>query len=392
LAAVDLQTGEVHPLGVEGTGPRYLPTGHLVFAGLDGQLRAVSFDVDALEAVGTPTAMPERVQVKPGELAANFDVSLGGALVYAPSEGVAEPGVRILRVARDGTSAPIAEMAGDLGYPRVSPDASRLALAVGTDLWVLDLARGVPVPNRVTFSGIARFLPIWTRDGERLTHSDDVAPRTRILLTAADGSGQQDTLLPVGPRAFPTSWSPDGGTLLYTVGPDGTSTMSRDLRAVIRRGGAAESVPVIETAFSERGAVFSPDGAWIAYVSDKAAGRDEVYLRPFMAPGAEQAVSVGGGREPVWARSGDEIFYRGPTDFFAVSVERDAPSLRIGQPQALFRDRFRRDLSTAAGSYANYDVLSNGDFVVIADPEALAKPTPTIVLNWTQQLRARLPN
>jgi Tol biopolymer transport system component len=293
-------------------------------------------------------------------------------------------------VTRDGTSSPITELEGDIGYPRLSPDASKLAVAIGSDLWVLDLARGV-VPSRVTFAGVARFLPLWTPDGQHLTHADGITAENRILVTASDGTLAQDTLLPLGPRAFPTSWSPDGRYLMYGLGPDGTATGSRDVRLLTRTGARTETAPFIETTFNERGAVLSPDGDLVAYVSDKS-GRDEIYVRPFLAAGAEVRVSGGGGREPVWARSGDEIFYRSPTALVAASVARDASGIRVGEEQRLFADSYRRDASTASGTYANYDAFPNGDFVMLADPEPIDDSTLAIVLNWFEDLRARVPN
>ncbi len=179
--------------------------------------------------------------------------------------------------------------------------------------------------GRVTFSGNNRFYPIWTRDGTQLTHADGTGTGNRLLWTMADGSGTAgaEMLLDTGPRWFPTSWSPDGHILaIYINGP----TNTRDVAIVQKNGDKWTSTPFIATPFEERGALFSPSGRWLAYVSNKT-GRMTCLPVPYRGPGSEVAISAGGGQEPVWAPSGKELFYRHGGTLLSVRIDETPSSL-----------------------------------------------------------------
>jgi hypothetical protein len=211
-------------------------------------------------------------------------------------------------------------------------------------------------------------------------------------MTAVDGGGRVDTLVSLGPRKFPMSWAPDGRALSYTLGGGPTS---RDIGVIIVEGGVRE-VGVVETPFADRGGMFSPDGAWLAYVSDKSGQRDEIYARPYPGPGSEVLVSVSGGTEPVWSRSGAELYYRDADGILAVPVERRGSGLSVGTPRRVMDDIYRRDNSGGAGGYPNYDVAANGDVLVVEEIPPVEDGSSArglvIVLNWFEELRARVPN
>ena len=293
LAVLDLDTGDVTPLGIVGVSPHYVETGHVVYAVEDGSIRAVPFDATSLEVSGNPVPLVEGVQVKVSG-AANFSISDNGRLVYA--QGVAAAGVprALVWVDRDGREEPLGDAWGPDQYifPRFSPDGTRVAVVVaenadslGTpaDIWVLDLARGAR--SRITFEGNRRFFPVWSPDGTQLAFADGPETPNVLLLASADGSGQSDVLLDRSERQFPTSWAPDGHALaIYIDRPE----TSRDL-AVLPMDGDTTPVPFVTTPFQERAATFSPDGRWLAYVSDES-GQDEVYVRPYPGPGQETTV------------------------------------------------------------------------------------------------------
>ena len=403
LAVLDLDTGEVTRLGIAGVSPRYVSTGHLVYAAADGSVRAVPFDAHAVEVTGSPVPLVEGVGVKASG-AANFDVSDDGRLVYALGGGAGAIAIptNLVLVARGGTRSLLAELESIGWYPRFSPDGSRVAYAVSADatagseadLWVLDVSRGAR--TRATFGGNNRFYPVWAPGGSRLTHADAAGNQNRLVSTPADGSGGAEALLELGDRRFPTSWSPDGRTLLYYVGPAGTPTNTRDLWMLTVDGGTPSPAPFVETPFMERGAVFSTDGKWVAYVSDKS-GQNDVYARPFPGPGAEITVSVGGGQEPVWGPSGSELYYRQEGELLLVPVELASPSLSVGTPRTVFDDPFRRDTGGASGGMANYDIAPNGEaFVMVEDASSAGgsalTPQLYLVTNWFEELRQRMGN
>jgi serine/threonine-protein kinase len=263
-------------------------------------------------------------------------------------------------------------------------------LAVGSDadLWVFDLDR--LTRSRITFGGNNRHYPIWTPDGRRLTHADASTNTNRLLWSAADGVAGTDTLLPSGNRRFPTSWSPDGLTLAYYVDPPWTPTSSRDIWMLHMDEDGLTPEPLITTPFQDRAPVFSPDGRWIAYVSNKS-GRDEVFVLPYPGPGPESTVSTAGGREPVWSRDGTELFYRSEEQLMVVDVELGV-GFRAGTPRPLFGDVYDRDPG-AGGGIANYDVTAEGERFVMVRRDASAQAEKVVVvLNWAEELRRLLSN
>ena len=147
------------------------------------------------------------------------------------------------------------------------------------------------------------------------------------------------------------------------------------------------SVPVAATAFSERAPTISPDGRWLAYVSNES-GRDEIYVRPFpdFTSGRPQ-VSPDGGTEPVWARSGRELFYRSGADELVVVQVPEAPSERWDSQQALF---------SVAGylpgqRHPMYDVSPDGQrFVMLRLENQSAASEVVLVVNWFTELRERM--
>jgi eukaryotic-like serine/threonine-protein kinase len=379
---------------------RYVQSGHLVY-GRGNALLAQAFDPARLTLSGGPVPVLDGVSnaadITP---AMHVAVSSTGTLLYVPGSSTnATPLTKLVLVARNGTRSGLADITGMTWFPRFSPDGSRVAYGVSggtglndaSDLWVLDVTRGAR--TRVTFTGNNRFYPIWTRDGARLVFADGSGATNRLLSTLADGSGGIQTLLDVGPRRFPTSWSSDGRVLaLYTTG----KTETRDLLMLHVDGDKPTTTPFVETPFEERGAIFSPDGRWVAYVSNKS-GQNDVFARPFPGPGSEVTISVGGGQEPVWAPSGRELFYRHDGKLLTVRIDQTASSLTVGAPTKVFDDPYRLDTGGAAGGVANYDISPSGQrFVMVEEPRpANSAATETVrlqvILNWFEELKRRAP-
>ena len=393
LAVLALDTGTVIRLGVTGFSPHYVQTGHLVYAAQDGSIRAVSFDAASLELTGSPVPLVEDIMVKPTN-AANFSVSATGSLVYATGDATALAS-RVVTVGRDGVvSGPVDEVAGSAWYPRFSPDGSRVAFAIteepgnagAADLYVKDLDRGTRT-RRTRDENNNRFYPVWSPDGTQLAFAEGSGTSNRILRTPADGSGEYEVLLDIGERQFPMSWAPDGSALAYYR--SGSDILNRDLHILPMDG---ERVPVefLTTPFEDRGVTFSPDGRWLAYVSGES-GRDDIYVRPYPGPGGQVTVSSGGGQEAVWGRDGSELFYRNGNRLMVVAVDTE-PGFSADAPTLLFENDFVLDNASGGGGNANYDVSSDGVFVFVEDLGSQdAAPELRLVLNWFEELKARVP-
>ena len=143
-------------------------------------------------------------------------------------------------------------------------------------------------------------------------------------------------------------------------------------------------MPFLVTIFDERSAMFSPRGNWIAYVSNES-GQDEVYVQPYPGPGGKWAISTGGGSEPVWSRQGGELFYRSGDRMMVVSVTTE-PTFSSSAPQVLFEERYQPEITGNPG----YDVSLDGkQFLMVKQTQR--KAGLTVVLNWFEELKARVP-
>ena len=368
----------------------YAPTGHVVYVRADGAVFAQPFDPADLELTGSAIPLFDGVRVPRGH--ADMRLAADGTLLYAQGSATSSVSYRLVFVDRDGREQPLGLESPRYYYPRVSPDGSRLAFAVADitaddavdfDLWVFDLDRGSR--SRITFGGNNRFYPTWTPAGDQLAFSDGPTGTNTIHLAAADGRGQIVALLERDGVQFPTSWSRDGNVLVYHETDPETL---RDLW-VFPVGGDPE--PFLVTPFQERAAAFSPDGRWLAYVSDES-GQDEVYVQPYPGPGPEFTVSTAGGREPLWSPDGSELFYRTEDQLMVVAVE-PGDTFRANTPRPLFADPYVRD--GANTSAPMYDIMPDGQrFVMVsANAEGIDEGLAVILVeNWFEELKQRMGN
>jgi Tol biopolymer transport system component len=247
-------------------------------------------------------------------------------------------------------------------------------------LWLIDLARGTS--SRLTAESNTSF-PVWTPDGRRLTLASAKEGSYSIYWRPVDGSAPDERLLSGDRPNYPFSWSPDGKVLAFvSVNP----TTLQDIR-VLRVDQKGGSTPFLETQFREGAPAFSPDGKWIAYVSDES-GRFEIYARPFPGPGEKWPISLEGGNEPVWPRNGRELFYRAGDAMMAVEVQT-TPAFSAGKPRKLFDKAYERSLAL----WANYDASPDGQRLLMVRQENASAPAThiNVVLNWLEELKQKLP-
>jgi eukaryotic-like serine/threonine-protein kinase len=145
--------------------------------------------------------------------------------------------------------------------------------------------------------------------------------------------------------------------------------------------------PFLQTPFNEGAARFSPDGRWLAYVSDESGGF-EIYVQPYPGPGGKWQISTGGGSEPVWNPNGRELFYRSGDKMMAVDITTQL-SFAAGKPRMLFDGHYE----PPPFPIANYDVSPDGQrFLMLKPSEQEAAPTQiNVVLNWFEELKRRVP-
>ena len=388
IQAVDVATSEVKDL-TPGTFPRYSPTGHLLFIDAAGTLFAAPFDVENLELTGAAVPVAEGLALVGG--LGFFAVSQTGTLVYRT--GAAGGLLAPVWVERNGTAREIDPGWSILGGPTfssltLSPNGDRLAISIGDpggtfDLWVKQLDMG-PL-SRLTFEGTNNLRATWSPDGQSLTFVSDRARDFDVWTKRADGSGTAELVLDSG---FVTEgfYSQDGRWLIFREGA--TPLEEGDLYA-IRPGVDSAAVVLTATEFFEYSPALSPNGRWLAYVSNQS-GREEVYVIPFpegRLGGGLVQVSADGGRDPVWAHNGRELFYRnGANELVAVQVSGD-PTFVAGQQEVLFS---MADYLPSRG-HPMYDVSPDDQRFVMLRTGAEGEDSQLIlVTNWFEELRQRM--
>ena len=378
VAAQPIGTSERRNLTQGGVSPRYLSSGYLIYA-LAGNLMAVPFDPERLEVKGTPVPVVQGVMQEGNPAPAQYSVSATGSLVYVPGSAEASQS-KLVWVSRNGTEQPLPAPARDYQSPRISPDGRRVALASGGQIWLYDLARDTL--TRVTFEGDLNGLPVWTPDGKRIAFSSDRGGALNLFWQMADGSGGVERLTTSDRIQAPSSWSPNGPLLSFIeFGP-------RPSIWVLPLSDRKEQ-PFLQTTANLGTPQFSPDGRWMAYVSNES-GRDEIYVQPYPGPGGKWQISTDGGNEPVWNRNERELFYRNGDKMMAVEIATE-PNFSAGKPKALFQGQQVSDTSVPL---PEFDVSPDGQRFLMLKPVAQEQAAPTqinVVLNWTEELKRLVP-
>ena len=363
--------------------------GYLLFV-REGTLFAQRFNTRDLAVSGAPIPVAENVVTY--HTIGNhgvFSASQNGLLVYQGGQSAA--GWPLLWYSRDGkTLGPLAE-AAPYHAPAISPDGRQVALTKGQldhpigDVWVFDVQRGTE--TRLTFDGKSAY-PIWAPDGKKIIYASFSAnkpdaktgERQDVLkIKAADNSGAEQDLVPptLNFAAFP-SISADGQHLVFQTRGAKTAwdVWGLDLR------GNRKPFPVVQTPFLELLPSISPDGKWVAYVSNET-GRSEIFITAFAGGQAKWQVSSSGGREPRWRGDGKELFFSAnDSSIMAVDVSTDNSTVLLGTPHLLFRARMQ------SAPLGQFDVTRDGKKFLINSVNAQGGSNPlTLLSNWMAELK-----
>jgi eukaryotic-like serine/threonine-protein kinase len=386
-----------------GTGARYLPTGHLLYA-LGGIVFAVRFDPVQQVVLSEPVPVVEGVRRSgsSGIATIHLDMSGTGTLLYIPGPAGTTTTERALALAdRAGVLTRLAVPPGPYVHVRASRDGGRLA--IGSDdgkeaiVWIYEIA-GTRTARRLTFGGQNRY-PIWSPDGQRLAFQSDREGDLAIFWQRADGTTAAERLTKPdkGTAHVPESWSPDGKTLLFSEAKGSSyslEALSLPDKRVAPYGAVQSAEPI--------GSVFSPDGRWIAYSSTLVTGgvassNRGVYVQPVPATGARYQIPK---QEldfhPVWGPRGTELFYvpTASSGQLAVVSVTTQPGVTFGSPVTL---PARVTANRISNETRAYDILPDGRFigvVPVSEPEssgATTEPQIRVVLNWFEELKARVP-
>src|SRR6266699_2525230 len=387
IAVADIPSGTHRVIVDDAMYARYTTSGHLLYVTTNKTLMVAPFDQNSMKVTGEPTALTEGMRLGFVGGSADLAVSATGTLVYATGAG--EGKQELVWVTRDGKAQAVdPDWPGNfLGLPTLSPDGKSLAVArvvneESLSIWIKRLDRGPSI--KLTLDGKQNYGAAWTPDGRSVTFSSTPATGATDLWTQrADGGAQAVMQLQRKGSLYHPGWSPDGKWLLFQT--DVATPGSGDILG-IRPGIDTAPVPVVATKFSEMSAAFSPNGRWLAYISNET-GEDEIYVVPFPHTGAGKwAISAGGGTEPLWSHRGNELFYRDASgDLVAVEVHTN-PTFSLGRSVALFPAAGFSSLRFAP----QYAVALDDRRFLMIRPLRTGTPDQLIVVeNWFEELRTK---
>ncbi|MCI0447157.1 protein kinase, partial [bacterium] len=356
IDAVSLESGAHHRVIDAANTAQYSPSGHLLFyRDSDLSVYAAPFDIDKAVVTGELILVQNNVSQRVGAFG-TYGVSENGTMIFTPSEASELTGAYgVVSVDRKGSIASLIEQKGSWTQPRVSPDGRTLLIRRTATpdcmLWTYDLNRGTL--SKLTFNADHHGAS-WHPSGKKIVFSlmsegprsisekdfDPAAPEKSVI------NMEHDLNMPV--------WSTDGKYLAFESlsGEQGTDIYIADLSK------EGKPQPLLATPFNEAFAAFSPDGRWLAYVSDES-GKDEVYIRSFLEPVTRIQISTQGGTGPLWSHDGKELFYSYGRQMMVVQLAY-SPEFSASVPSKLFDGPF---VWERAG---NYDITPDGQrFVMI---------------------------
>lgn len=389
---LSLETGKRKVLIEDGADARYVPTGHLIFV-RRGTLMAVPFSLDRLESTGPAVTVKtglmqafndSMVGINSG--AGQYSMSESGALIFVSGGIFPEPVADLYWVDRSGRAEKWTAFGTRpvMGI-RLSPDDRQLAFSTGglnRGVWIYDIQRNTV--TRLT-SDEQPGRPLWTPDGKRVAFSrGSKTGQAEIWWAARDGSGKPEQLTKTEFEQRASSWTKDGKYLAFIDSGRGTGFDIQVLRMADR-----QVIPFAVTKSNEAFPEFSPDGRWLAYVSNES-GRNEVYIRSFPDGKKTLPISSEGGMSPAWAPDGRELFYWN-IDFTKLMKVDISPgqNLSAGTPKLLFE-------FAATGSTINriYDITPDGKRFLIREKKDYNLPPVTelnLFRNWFEELKRLSP-
>jgi serine/threonine-protein kinase len=380
IGAVNLQTGERTVLLKGACMARYVSSGCLVYSRA-GTLFAVPFDLRRLQVSGSSFPVAEDVFGDPTTGATHCSISENGTLVYVP--GKANIYQRTLAwVDRNGAVTDLRAAARTYLDPRLSPDGNQVAVIISSgrdfDVWVFNIPRNTM--SRLTFGGSNRS-PVWSPDGKRIAYSYNATGNSKIIVRQADGSGTPEEFksgLEEYDRTYVNCWTPDGSMLVVTV-PQ--RRIGWDLMVLPLTGGR-KPWKFLSTKSDEWVASLSPNGKWLAYISNET-GVSQVFVRPFPGGTGQWQISADQAFETHWSIDGKMLYYNTGHSIMAVPIEA-TQSLVAGQASVLLKDY--RPLSIESG--ITFDVSPDGLHLLVTKSQDTEEAPLQIdvVLNWTDEI------
>jgi dipeptidyl aminopeptidase/acylaminoacyl peptidase len=346
---------------------------------------AQGFDANTRELKGDSFPVVEQVARNPIIGRAMFSVSENGVLVFRAG-GINNN--QLIWFDRSGNQLSSIATPGSYNAPALSLDEKKLAISridtkTGTaaDIWLIDLERGTQI--RLTTHPAGDLFPSWSPNGDRVIFVSTRGGATSIYQKLLQDASPEEPLVSSAELKYNPQTSPDGQSIIYSQ----LNTRTNVDLFLLRLAGEKNSTSVLQTSFIEAQARFSPNGRWVAYVSNET-GQFEVYVESFPPTGAKSAISIGGGSQPQWRGDGRELYYYAPDrKLMAVEVNGDGPTLKVGAARPLFEIRVVSIDQTFPGQ-GYYTVTRDGKrFIVSSLPDAPDRQQVNVIVNWAADLK-----
>ena len=373
LASLD-KTPPVRVL--EGGIGRFAAPDKLILA-RQGALQAYDFDPASGAVQGEPVVIAQGIAGGAGSIA----TSDNGVLAYRA--GVAQRR-QLVWVDRKGTvlRAIGQPETGNNGSPELSRDDRSVVVfsqrGGENDIWLIELERNLA--RRITDGPPADAHPLWDPDGQHVVFfSARFGRRGPVRQSVMDGKA--GSLLSTEERGVALSWARDRRYILLRREGEKTGV---DLVAVSTLGEPRE-VAVTQTSGDETEGQFSPDGKWVAFVSNES-DRSEVFVQSFPEARGRTQVSTAGGTQVRWSSDGKEIFYIAPDrKMMAASIAPGGEAPDVKPPVALFQTYLATG-TNVIGNKPQYAVSSDGRFLLNTAVESVSSPI-VVSVNWMKNLR-----
>ena len=380
IGVTDFATGSTTILS-PGSFARFASPDYVLIGRGTGEVAALPFDPDRLAATGPEVLLGDRIHTTSAGYTMAFALAPNEELFYVGTGGSARPGT-LVRVDLGGRSQPV-----DPGWSElfsgiaISPDGTQLAMGKfveGRDeIWLKTLDQG-PL-SRLSAGGPLSYRPSWSPDGRSIIFSSDrgASNLVQVYRVSAMGGGDAELLYRTTASIDEAELSSDGQWLLYRTGAGG----GRDIYAFQWETNDAP-VAVAVTEFEEYSPTFSPNGRFVAYVSNES-GRAEVYVRPFPdASAAKWPVSSRGGTEPRWSNGGRELFYRNGAGALVAVRLASGPAFAIAAEDVLFSTlEFMK-----VANHSGYEVLPDDDGFLFVHTGGERNGSIVMVQNWRSAL------
>ena len=357
----------------------YAAPGYLLF-GRNNTLFAQRFDANSSTLKGEAEPVAGDVSTDVRNLRTGFSVSQSGELVYS-SSGTSD--TELIMTDRSGKQLTVLETSGNYSSLKLSPDGQKLAvsetdhLTGASTIWIFDLKTNV----RFHFTFGTGANPVWSPDGSQVAFTSSRVGAFNVYVKPMSGAIEEKALHASPDDERPQSWSADGRFLILDSRPQ--SRQNSPEIAVLPLTGDGKLFSYLNAPYANAGGELSPDGRWLAYVSNES-GRSEVYVTAFPEAKGKWQVSSSGATSPRWRSDGRELFFSQIDGILmAAEVTAGKDSFTFASVKPLSDRRvFQNNYSST------YDVFPDGQrFVMTAiKPEGIHAPL-TLVTNWRAELK-----